>query len=92
VTANGAANFAPYFFPDGERIIFSSNASDPKGRDFELFVINADGTNLTRVTFSPEFDGFPMFNAGGTQLVFASNRNGKQPRETNIFVADWIGK
>jgi Tol biopolymer transport system component len=92
VTANGAANFAPYFFPDGKRIIFSSNVGDPKGRDFELFVINADGTNLTRVTFSPEFDGFPMFNAGGTKLVFASNRNGKQPRETNIFVADWIGK
>jgi Tol biopolymer transport system component len=92
VTANGAANFAPYFFPDGKRIIFSSNTADPKGRDFELFVINADGTGLTRVTFSPEFDGFPMFNAGGTKLVFPSNRNGKQPRETNIFVADWIGK
>ena len=33
-----------------------------------------------------------VFNAGGTKLVFASNRNGKQPRETNIFVADWIVK
>jgi len=92
VTDNGAANFAPYFFPDGRRIIFSSNVGDPKGRDFELYVVNADGSNLTRVTFSPEFDGFPMFNADGTRLVFASNRNGKQPRETNIFVADWVGR
>ncbi|MGH9399447.1 MAG: hypothetical protein ACRD00_03700, partial [Thermoanaerobaculia bacterium] len=91
VTHNGAANFAPYFFPDGKRIIFSSNVGDAKGRDFELYAINADGTNLARVTFSPDFDGFPMFDAGGGKLVFASNRNGKQPRETNIFVADWVG-
>ena len=50
------------------------------------------GKDLTRVTFSPDFDGFPMFNSDGSKLVFASNRNGKQPRETNIFVADWVGK
>ena len=92
VTSNGAANFAPYFFPDGRRIIFSSNVGDPSGRDFELYVVNADGTGLTRVTYSPDFDGFPMFNSDGTKLVFASNRNGKQPRETNIFVADWVGR
>jgi Tol biopolymer transport system component len=91
ITANGAANFAPYFFPDGKHIIFSSNLGDPKGRDFELYVIGSDGSNLTRVTFSPDFDGFPMFNADGSKLVFASNRNGKAPRETNIFVADWVG-
>jgi TolB protein len=92
VTANGAANFAPYFFPDGKRIIFSSNLGDPAGRDFELYVIDVSGANLTRVTFSPAFDGFPMFNAEGTRLVFASNRNGKKARETNIFMADWVGK
>lgn len=92
VTSNGAANFAPYFFPDGRRIIFSSNAGDPSGRDFDLTIVNLDGTGLTQVTHSPDFDGFPMFNSDGTRLVFASNRNGKQPRETNIFVADWVGR
>jgi len=92
VTANGAANFAPYFFPDGKRIIFSSNVGDPRRRDFDLYVIGAGGSGLTRVTFSPDFDGFPMFNREGTRLLFASNRNGKKPRETNIFVADWVGR
>ena len=91
VTSNGAANFAPYFFPDGKRILFSSNLADPKGRDFDLYAIDADGTNLTRATFAPDFDGFPMFNRDGSKLVFASNRNGKKPHETNIFVADWVG-
>ena len=46
---------------------------------------------LPVITFSPDFDGFPMFTGDGKRLVFASNRNGKQPHETNIFVADWIG-
>jgi len=91
VTANGAANFAPYFTPSGKQIIFSSNLGDPRGRDFELYLIDAEGGNLTRVTYSAEFDGFPMFNSDGSKIVFASNRNGKQPRETNIFVADWRG-
>jgi Tol biopolymer transport system component len=31
-----------------------------------------------------------MFDRTGRRLVFASNRNGRKPRETNIFVADWI--
>jgi TolB protein len=91
VTSNGAANFAPYFLPGGREIIFSSNLSDPKGRDFDLYTIREDGTGLTRITFSPDFDGFPMFTRDGKRLVFASNRNGKLPHETNIFVADWLG-
>jgi TolB protein len=90
VTHNGAANFGPYLFPDGKRIIFASNQADPKnGRDFELYVINEDGTVQERITFYPDFDAFPMFSSDGNRLVWASNRNGKVPHETNIFIADW---
>src|SRR5262245_53195056 len=91
VTRNGAANFAPYFLPDGKRIIFASNMADPKnGRDFDLYIINEDGTGLERITYYPDFDAFPMFSSDGKRLVWASNRNGKQPHETNIFIADWV--
>jgi len=91
VTHNGAANFAPYWFPDGKRIIFASNQADPKnGRDFDLYVINEDGTGQQRITFHPDFDGFPMFTSDGKRLVWASNRNGKAPHETNVFIADWV--
>ncbi len=90
VTHNGAANFGPYWFPDGKRIIFASNAADPKnGRDFDLYVINEDGTGLERITYHPDFDAFPMFSSDGKRLVWASNRNGTAPHETNIFLADW---
>lgn len=90
ITDNGAANFAPFFHPDGKRIVFSSNMADPKGRNFDLYLISADGTGLERVTFNETFDGFPMFSPDGKRIVFASNRLGKVKGETNIFIADWI--
>ena len=89
ITENGAANFCPYFHPNGKQIIFASNMDDPAGRNFELYLINTDGTGLQRVTFNDSFDGFPMFNADGTKLVWASNRNNNNTHETNIFIADW---
>jgi Tol biopolymer transport system component len=90
VTHVGAANFAPFFFPDGRRIIFASNVRDPRGPNFDLYAVNDDGSGLEQITTSPSFDGFPMFSPDGKQLVFASNRNGRQPAETNVFIADWV--
>ena len=31
VTSNGAANFCPFFTPDGKRLIFASNVGEPPG-------------------------------------------------------------
>jgi Tol biopolymer transport system component len=90
VTHNGAANFAPYFHPDGKRVIFASNMADPTGRDFDIYIIGLDGSGLERITNSPEFDGFPMFSPDGRRLVFASNRGDAHRGETNVFIADWI--
>ena len=92
VTKLGAASFAPFFTPDGKRIIFCTNyfAADPRKRNFDLALINVDGTGLERVTFNETFDGFPMFSPDGKKLVFASNRNAKNQGDTNVFVADWV--
>ncbi len=89
VTYLGAASFAPYFFPDGDRIIFSSNYGDPRGREFELWAVNVDGTKLEQITFTPGFDGFPMFSPDGTKLAFGSNRNQANRGETDVYVAEW---
>ena len=62
---------------------------DEKGRDFDLYAIDADGTNLERLTYFNGFDGFPMFSSDGKYLVFASNRNQKKRGDTNIFIAEW---
>ena len=86
----GVASFAPYFFPDGKRVIFASNLRDPHGRNFDLLAINVDGTGLEQITYNDTFDGFPMFSPNGKKLVFASNRNAKARGETNVFIADWV--
>ncbi len=89
VTHNGAANFAPYFFPDGKRIIFCSNVNSPNRRNFDLYMINIDGTGFEQITFNETFDGFPMFTNDGKHLVFCSNRHNKKQGETNVFIVDW---
>ena len=92
VTKLNAASFAPFFTPDGKRIIFCTNyfATDARKRNFDLAVINIDGTGLERVTFNESFDGFPMFSPDGKKLVFASNRNAAKEGDTNVFIADWV--
>lgn len=90
VTYLDAASFAPFFFPDGRRILFSTNYGDPRGREFDIWAINVDGTGLERVTHTPGFDGFPMFSPDGSHLAFASNRNQAQPGWTDVYVARWV--
>jgi len=89
VTSLGGANFAPFFTPDDRAIIFSSNHTNPRGRNFDLFVVRLDGTGLEQITTHGDFDGFPVFSPDGRKLLWASNRNGQVQGETNIFVADW---
>ncbi|GIT50505.1 MAG: hypothetical protein MK279_02095 [Gemmatimonadetes bacterium] len=90
LTQLGGANFAPYWHPSGEKIVFSSNHHDPDGRDFEIYMINLDGSGLTRITYSEGFDGFPVFSPDGQHLVFGSNRNNGGTSDTNVFIGEWI--
>ncbi len=90
ITHFGKASFAPFFHPDGKRIIFVSNVQSKDPRNFDIYLINIDGTGLERVTFNETFDGFPMFTRDGKYLVFASNRFNKKPGDTNIFLAEWV--
>ena len=102
ITYLPGASFAPFFFPDGKRIIFSSNLANPRSAEFDLYAINIDGSGLKQITFSGGFDGFPMFSPDGKTLAFASNRrdvvDGKYrmtgtpagDTDTNVFLADWV--
>lgn len=90
ITHLGKANWAPFYTPDGKKIIFSSNHHSKRGYDFQLFMINIDGTGLEQVTNESMFNAFPMFSPDGKKLIWSSNRNNHGTRDTNLFIADWV--
>jgi len=90
VTSLGKANWAPFFHPSGEKIIFASNHAGETGRKFNLFMVNLDGSGLEQITFDETFDAFPMFSYDGKYLVFSSNRFNGGNRDTNVFLAEWV--
>jgi len=89
LTDLGGANWAPFFHPSGESVLFSSNHKTG-AFPFNIFKINIDGTGLEQVTFDNAFDSFPMFSPDGKRIAFSSNRNNGRTRNTNVFVADWM--
>jgi TolB protein len=90
LTSLGKANWAPFYYPSGKKIIFSSNHKGTRGFEFNLYMINEDGTGLERITYDSVFDSFPMFSPDGKKIIFSSNRNNGGTRDTNLFVADWV--
>lgn len=90
ITNLGKANWAPFFHPNGKKIIFSSNHHSKRGYDFQLFMINEDGTGLEQITGESIFNSFPMFSPDGKKIAFSSNRNNGGGRDTNVFIADWV--
>jgi TolB protein len=97
LTNNGATNWSPSWHPDGRHIIFSSNMDDWRddynayGSNFELYVINIDTMNTQRLTNNDTFDSFPVISKSG-KVIFSSNRDAKNPRDTNIFVGSILNK
>jgi len=70
-------------------VIFSSNYRDPRSGNFDLYLVNEDGTGLEQITSDPGFDGFPAFSPDGRKLIWASSRGASRSGETNVFIADW---
>jgi len=62
----------PVYSPDGKRIAFMSKADG----NFEIYVMNADGSHLIRLTRDPATDAEPSWSPDGTKIVFTSTRGG----------------
>lgn len=63
-------NEAPAWSPDGTQIAFHSN----RNGDFDIFLMNADGSDQVAVTADARSDGYPVFSPDGTRLAITRDR------------------
>ncbi len=60
---------------DGKKIIFSSNRSLLKGKNnYDIYIMDAEGGNLTQLTTNGSHDDKPVFGPDGKTVFFRSNR------------------
>jgi len=86
VTDFKSMSWAPFFHPSGDYFIFTSNKLGFE--NFELFLVDATGEHEpVRVTFTPGFDGLPVFSPDGKKLCWTSGRT--SDGKSQLFLADW---
>ena len=87
VTNHPGGDFRPDFSPDGARIAFTTDRDTPvsghpifaftRQREGDVYVMKTDGSDVQRLTATPDWDGSPEWSADGGTLYFYSAR----PRE-----------
>jgi Tol biopolymer transport system component len=67
-----SSDIFPAWSPDGTKIAFSSS----RDGDSDIYVMDADGKNLIRLTRDPEYDSIPNWSPDGRKIAFTSRRDG----------------
>jgi Tol biopolymer transport system component len=80
----GAAgnNSHPSFSADGKRIVFRSGRSG----QFDLYLMNADGSDVRALTSDAANDLFPVFSPASNEMAFVSNRHDPTSKLYEIYL------
>jgi Tol biopolymer transport system component len=84
LTHHEGGEFRPAFSPDGKKIAFSADwdvaptgPAAERSREGEIYVMDADGKNFTRLTHAPGWDGSPKWSPDGRTIYFYGKRDDK---------------
>jgi len=79
-------NWAPHPGPDGIHFVFVKMLPP---HNFEIYMMNLETGDQTRLTNNDGFDGFPVLSPDGNSLLFSSSRNAKPGERTlSLFTMD----
>ena len=91
LTQHPARDIRPDWSPDGKQVVFISNRSGNEEilvGDQEIYVMDADGSNLRNLTQHPGFDSYADWAPDGKQILFTSSRDGAH----NVHIMDADGQ
>ncbi|HJR08162.1 MAG TPA: hypothetical protein VJ842_12950 [Pyrinomonadaceae bacterium] len=84
LTSHAGGEFRPSFSPDAKTIAFSADwdvlptgPAAQRSREGEIYLMDADGRNLRRLTTSPGWDGSPVWSGDGRTIYFYAKRGDK---------------
>ena len=83
ITNNPALDHYPAWSPDGKSIAFQSN----RDKNWEIYVVNADGENPRRLTSNRAADTTPAWSPDGREIAFVSARDGN----LEVYLMDRTG-
>jgi TolB protein len=79
----GRLDWDAQWSPDGSRLGWAS----VRDLNLEIYAMDADGENVTRLTDDPGRDWFPAWSPDGAHMLFNSDRDGNE----NLYVMDADG-
>lgn len=88
-------DFNPVWSRDGTKIAFISFRDDPRSPALlsHIYVMNADGTNLTRLTASSWYESAPSWSPDGTKIAYyADPDSDEQPQPADIYIFDFLSR
>lgn len=68
----GVEGFGARWSPDGRRLVFASD----RGGNWDLYLCDADGTNVTRLLGTPSAEQSPVWSPDGSEIAYTSDADG----------------